>query len=93
MKADDIKPCAICGKGVAHAGIPILYQVSIQPLGLDRRAIEQVAGLEMMMGNVALARVFSPDPDIAKPIGEPSTVLVCQPCSLEPHPLLALLQE
>lgn len=81
MKAKDVQKCAVCRKGLMHAGTPLFWKIRLQRMGLDRRAIEQTAGLEMMMGNVALARVMGPDPDIAKPLTDERTVLVCEPCA------------
>lgn len=96
MNIDQITNCKICGKGLAHAGIPIFYQVKIQTFGLDRRAIETQRGLEMMLGDAApLARVFAPDPHIAKPVGEESTVLVCQSCAvaIDAPPFICLMRD
>lgn len=98
MKAEDLKPCAICGKGMMHAGTPLFYRVRIEAMGVDIRAVQQHAGMEMMMGGgvagVKLARVLGPNPDIAKPIDpEPAKpVLVCQPCALEPRSLAFLAE-
>jgi hypothetical protein len=94
VKSADLKPCAICGKGVMHSGVPIFYRVKLEAMGIDAGAVRQVHGLETMLGNVVLARVMGPDPDIAKRLdpSEPRPVLVCQPCALQPRPLM-LLQE
>lgn len=81
MKANDIQQCVVCHRGLMHAGTPLFWKISLQRMGLDRRAIEETAGLEMMMGSVALARVMGPDPDIAKPLDAERTVLVCEPCA------------
>ena len=85
MKAGDFKPCALCGRGVMHAGIPLFYRGRSESMGIDANAVRQTAGLEMMFGNVALARVMGPDPDIAKPLGDEVIALVCQPCALQPN--------
>lgn len=93
MKAAEIKPCAICRKGVMHSGVPLFYRVELQVMGINRRAVEQTAGLEQMLGSVGLARVMGPDPDIAEPIHpEPVVALVCQPCSMEASPLMLLAE-
>jgi hypothetical protein len=84
MKAKDIQNCAVCQKGLMHAGMPLFWRIKLQRMGLDRRAIEQTAGLEMMMGSVALARVMGPDPDIAKPVDDEHEVLVCEHCASQP---------
>ena len=91
MKAEDFKPCALCGKGMMHTGVPLFYRVTVEHLGIKMREVERAAGMEQFMGHVALARVFH-DPEIAEAIGKPVTVLVCQSCAMEPH-LLARLAE
>lgn len=99
MKAADLKPCAICGKGVMHAGTPIFYRVKVESMGIDVNAVRRADAMERYFGGsaanqagVAVARVFE-DPEIAKPIIEDQpVVLVCQPCALEPRPLLLLME-
>lgn len=90
MKAKDFKPCTFCGKGVAHTGIPIFYRVSIESMGIDARNVQRADAMERYMGGaVALARVFE-DPDIATVVSPARTVLVCQSCALESHPVAML---
>ena len=82
MKANELQPCAICTKGVMHAGMPLFWRVSLQRMAVDLEASRQLVGMETFFGNVALARVFT-DPDIASPFGEPRTILVCEQCAGE----------
>jgi hypothetical protein len=91
VKAADFKPCALCGKGMMHAGVPLFYRVTVEHMGIDVRECERASGMEQFLGNVALARVFH-DPDVAQCVGEPVTTLVCQSCALTPS-LLARLAE
>lgn len=97
MKSADLKPCAICGKGVIHAGVPLFYRVKLEHMGVDLNAVQRIAGMEMMFGGgvagVTLARVMGPDPDIAKPIVEAQTLLICQPCAFEPRSLVLLSEK
>jgi hypothetical protein len=81
MKAKDIKPCFNCGQGVMHKGIPLFWEVTVRRMGVDAAAVRQVAGLETMLGSVALARVMGPDPDVAKPIGDTRTLFCCEQCA------------
>lgn len=81
MKSKDIQPCAICKQGVMHTGLPIFWTVKLQRMAIDRHAVQQVAGLEMMLGNVAIARAMGPDPNIAKPIGAAVSLLICEACA------------
>jgi hypothetical protein len=92
MKAGDFKPCALCGKGVMHAGVPIFYRVQIESMGINLQEVQRTAGMEQFMGGyVAIARVLH-DPDIATPIVPAVTALVCQSCSTKPH-IVARLAE
>jgi hypothetical protein len=97
MKARDIKPCAICGKGLMHAGVPLFYRVKVESMGVDLNAVRRHSGLEQFFGGrqlgAILADVMGPNPDIAKPmIEDQPALLVCQSCALEPRPLLLLLE-
>lgn len=92
MKAGDFRPCALCGKGVMHTRIPLFYRVTIQRMGIDARAVREANAMEKFFeGHIGIARAFS-DPDIAKPITEQQTVLICESCSTMPH-MLAQLPE
>lgn len=92
MKAGDFKPCALCGKGMMHTGLPLFWRVRIERMSIDSRAVQRAHGMEQYMdGVIALARVFE-DPDIATPIAGQTTALVCETCALQPH-MLATLAE
>lgn len=92
MKASEIKPCKLCGKGVMHTGLPLFYKVISQRMGIDITEVQRTSGMEQMMGGaVAIARQFY-DGEIANPIGEPETSVVCEQCAMEPN-LLARLNE
>jgi hypothetical protein len=93
IKADELKPCAICGKGVMHSGVPLFYRVSVEIMGVDASAVRQAHAMEQFFnGAVPIARVFM-DPDIAKPVFDPVESVICQPCALEARPLALLLEQ
>lgn len=84
MKAGDIQKCALCGRGVMHNGVPLFWRVTCQRMGIDVAAVQRAAGLEMMLGgHVALARIMGPNEDIATPIGDERTIVVCESCAGE----------
>jgi hypothetical protein len=93
VKKKDFKKCAICGKGVMHSGQIMFYKVSITMMGIDIGAVQRQHGLEMMMGNAAIAHVMGPDEDLAKPLGKPETGLVCQDCATHHNSVLAAINE
>lgn len=80
LRRKDIKPCAVCGHGIAH-GLNILsYRVTIEQHLLNQRNVRETAGLEMMIGDVALATVMGPDLPITARV-HTHTVLLCQDCA------------
>jgi hypothetical protein len=82
MKAGEITKCAVCGQGVMHDGLPLFWRVTCERMGVDLAAVKREVGMELLMGgNVALARLLGPGEDIAAPLGEPRTVLVCEACA------------
>lgn len=82
MKPEDLRPCALCRKGVMHTGLPLCYRVTVDRIGFDQQAIRQLAGLETMLGSVALARVMSPVSEVGKAISR-RELLVCEECSTD----------
>jgi hypothetical protein len=67
IKQHEIRKCVLCGKGVAHAGHPLFYRITIEQFGLMKDAIQRQSGLEMMLGGHAkLANIMGPDEDMPK---------------------------
>lgn len=92
MKQSELKPCAACGKGVMHAGVPIFYRVKIESMCIDAGAVKRQHGLEMMLGgNAALAFHMGPQEELAKAISEHECI-VCSDCATDQRPLLLLLE-
>lgn len=86
MKAAEIEKCLLCGQGVMHNGGIAFYRVRLQRLVADVGAVRRQAGLEMMLGgNAAIARAMGPDEDMAKPLGDEQSFLVCDACALDPE--------
>jgi len=84
MKQTEIKPCCNCGKGVMHTGMPLFWRIKIERMGVDMSAVRRQHGLEMVLGGHALlAFHMGPQEDLAKPLFEEHTVLLCDACSTE----------
>lgn len=64
IKARDITR-TVTGRGVAADG-PVFYRVTIETCCLDQGAIQRQTGLEMVIGNAAIAHAMGPDEDMAK---------------------------
>jgi hypothetical protein len=83
MKQNELKKCATCGKGVMHSGDLIFYRVTVERMCVNLPAVQRQAGLEMMLGgHAAIAAVMGPDEDMAAPLNERATFIVCQDCSV-----------
>jgi hypothetical protein len=83
VKQKDIKPCAVCGKGVMHSGQFLSTSVRVTRLAADLTAIQRQQGLEMMLGgSVVLASAMGQDADLLKPLGKEESLLVCDQCAM-----------
>lgn len=80
MKLREFEKCASCGRGMAAAGIHF-YRVEVEQLVLDQPAIQRQHGLEMMLGDAALASALGPDEDLAVSVGK-GQGLLCAECGL-----------
>ncbi len=80
MKREDIKPCIVCDKGVAHDNNLMFFKVKITRFVIDARAIQSQAGLETMLGSASLAQVMGPDEDLAIEVGEGDEALISMSC-------------
>lgn len=78
----ELRKCAGCGKGVLHTGNLMFYEVQVTRCIADLRNIQRMHGMEQMMhGEVALARMFSPSNAVAQRIGKPARLLFCMDCA------------
>lgn len=93
MHRKDFKPCAACGKGVMHTGMPLFWRVRIERMGVDLKAAQRQHGMESFFGgNVALADVFSDGAPIAQSLeGSCTTLLLCENCAMEEQTIAALV--
>ena len=57
------------------------------PDGVAGALIDVLAGLEMLVGSVAIAQALGPDEDLARSVRGPVEITVCHTCSLEEEPL------
>lgn len=84
MKESELRKhatCSLCRQPILASGLPLFYRVTIERFGVDVGAVQRQHGLGMMLGG-ALAMHMGPDEDMAKPIGEPVVLTVCEPCSI-----------
>jgi hypothetical protein len=85
--------CALCERNTFATGLPLFWTVRIQRFGLKADAVRRQVGLEQMIGNVALAQVFSPNEDMATPMHPPIELTVCEDCACNRYLPLAALAE
>lgn len=84
-------PCAVCNKPLLEGGVTF-YRVRIERAMLDQRAIQERVGLSIMMGNDALARVFSPNRDLATIFDGPHQRAIHEDCAHTINSLLLLCE-
>lgn len=73
--------CSGCGHGVMRTGFPTFYTITLKRFFINMKAVQRQAGLEQMMGgSVALARVFSPNEDMAKKCMKEKQLTFCEYC-------------
>lgn len=87
-----VAECALCGRGVMHTGMPLFYRVKLERFGIKADAIHRQTGLEMHMGNAALAAIMGPDEEAAVPVMDPVEASICETCSHDPF-LLARIAD
>ena len=73
MKAGELHPCDLCGKGIIHTGVPLFYRVTVERMGVDVQAVRERRGLHDIFGgraSPALLEVFAPTGEVANRIGD-----------------------
>jgi hypothetical protein len=80
----DIRPCAVCGKGLMHDNpLGLFWRVTAERMAIDQPAVRREHGLEQMMGgHVGLAAALSPERSFANQVAAPRAMLICEPCVL-----------
>lgn len=70
-----------------HTGNPLFLRISVDRLGIDRRAVERAHGMELMVGNAFLANVMGADEDLATVLDSNHDIMLCSECADKPlHP-------
>ncbi|MDH3729533.1 MAG: hypothetical protein OES13_00205 [Acidimicrobiia bacterium] len=80
LSRDELQPCCVCGKGLAHNGIQC-FKVHIESHLIDPNALKQHTGMEMLT-SPEIASVLSPVTEFTKPVIAVDVVL-CQGCAIE----------
>lgn len=95
MKRRDIENCARCGKGLMACGFPSFARVTFEPMIVELGAVQRRHGLEQFFGGgtggAVLAEVMGDNADLAVPVGNALTGLICGSCALDPEFCLAEL--
>ena len=82
LSRDEIKPCAICSKGLMHNGMPLVWRITATRIGIDRTAVQRQHGMEQFFqGHVGIANVFDGNADYGKPVSV-SQFMLCEDCVL-----------
>lgn len=88
-----LSTCAVCGKKLLHAGLPLFWRVTIERFGIDIGAVRRLDGLAAMLGSPQLASIMGPDEDMAKPVMDSVRLVMCDPCAVERDLPVAALGE
>lgn len=96
MRANEVRPCDLCGEGLCASGAITFHRVRFERFIIDHEAIRERVGLHLMFQNKAsseLVEVFSTREDVAVPITEPAELLVCEGCAILQHECLGQMAE
>jgi hypothetical protein len=75
--------CDVCHEKVGHTGLPLFWRVTVERFGIDMRAVRRQDGLAQFIGSSAIAAAMGPDPDMAKPLMDPTAVTLCESCAMD----------
>lgn len=95
MKASELRviaECAACNHPFGNAGVPFFWRVRVERWSVKMNAVQRRSGLDMMLGNIALADAFDPGEDLAVPVMEPVTITLCEDCAVKEHVIPALVE-
>lgn len=84
MRISEIRPCSLCNQGLCKHGHLSFFRVTLQRFGLDRRAVQEAAVIELLFEGRArpdLVEAFSSRPEIAYLLDEPADLMVCEHCA------------
>lgn len=85
MKANELRPCDVCGSPLMKAAHVTFHKITFEQMGVNLRAARERAGLSMMMGSAALAEVFAPTAHVADRIGDADLLILCEDCAMKPQ--------
>lgn len=92
MKQGEIKKCVFCKKGMMHDGHFSFYRLTLDRLVVNTGAVQRQHGLEMILGNAAIAHVMGTNEDIAQSIGDKIDVLICEDCAIKPERIASIYE-
>lgn len=84
--------CSLCQHKIG-GGLPLFYRLTIERFGINLDAVRRQSGLAVAMGHAVLAQVMGPDEDMAQPVMDKLTLVVCEDCSIKARHCVAALAE
>lgn len=79
---DEILPCAVCKKGIGHAGAIEFYEITITQVMTDFESIKKIMGTELIVGHPGIAKILASTSRIG--VRLPATRLIlCHDCFLD----------
>ena len=86
--------CSLCKRKILESGMPLFYRLTVERFGVKLDAVKRQAGLEALLnGHVRIAQVMGADEEMAMPIMDALTIVVCESCSTGERHCVAALAE
>lgn len=82
IRRDDLRKCDHCGEGLMNGNQICAYRVEVTQFIADPKAINEIVGLEIMLGHPGIAHVMGTDPQLFNAVSR-SNALLCQNCFME----------
>lgn len=97
LPTEAMGPCVLCNRQLLESGLPIFFRAQVQQCGIDARAVDERAGLAIMMGGRSGASALMPLADLmaSKPpvvvVARVQEFNVCHDCATKESSGLGML--
>lgn len=94
MKASELRKnstCAVCARPLCHSGLPLVWRVSFERLGILLEPVRRTDGLAAFLGSAKLADIMGSDEEATQTLCESVGLMICEPCAME-SPIVRLIE-
>lgn len=92
LDRSELEKCFFCKKGMMHGGDIHFYEVTVGQCIVDLPAVQQQAGIDMLIGHPALGMALAPVTRVAHRLPT-KRALVCAGCAIEPQVIPLMLED